>query len=103
MFDHSGAISGCGGAFLPMSKGLNPIKKNLAPPMFSALIGATFFHLFCYYGRDLVDVKAKARVILAAWFIVHGFYSNGLLTIATKKEEIKKLEENKKEAAKKQQ
>mmetsp|Transcript_23761 Transcript_23761/g.58218 ORF Transcript_23761/g.58218 Transcript_23761/m.58218 type:complete len:256 (+) Transcript_23761:44-811(+) len=80
-----GAISGCGGAFLPMSKGLNPIKKTgLAPPMFSALIGATFFHLFVYYGQDIPLVKDKARVILATWFIGYGLYSNGLISFKSK-------------------
>lgn len=63
-----------------MSKGLNPIKKTgLAPPMFSALIGATFFHLFVHYGQDIPLVKDKARVLLAAWFIGYGLYSNGLI------------------------
>eukprot|EP00980_Cylindrotheca_fusiformis_P012279 scaffold3001_cov122-Cylindrotheca_fusiformis.AAC.4 len=90
-----GTISGCGGAFLPLNKGLNPIKKGgLAPPMFSALIGATFVHLFTNLATDVVDVKKKAHVILAAWFILYGFYSNGLMTMvpAIKVTETKKTQ-----------
>ena len=71
-----------------MSKGLNPIKKDgLAPPMFSALIGATFFHLAVHYGKhmEIPHIKDKARVLLAIWFIGHALYSNGLLTFGASK------------------
>lgn len=62
-----------------MNKGLNPIKKGgLAPPMFSALVGATFVHLFINMATDVVDAQKKAHVILAAWFILYGFYYNGI-------------------------
>jgi hypothetical protein len=74
-----GSIAGCGGAFLPFSKGLDPIKENgLEPPMFSAFIAATFYHLFTQFATDVIDAPKKAKVIVAAWFIMYGFYKNGL-------------------------
>jgi hypothetical protein len=76
-----GTIAGCGGAFLPLSKGLDPIKENgLAPNMFSAFIGALFYHLFLNTSLSLGVALApkKAAVIVAAWFILHGWYSAGI-------------------------
>jgi hypothetical protein len=76
-----GTIAGCGGAFLPLSKGLEPIKKGIAPPMFSAFVAATFFHLFLNLGADdVVNGVKKAKVVVALWFILHGFYSAGLFS-----------------------
>jgi hypothetical protein len=72
-----GTIGGCGGAFLPLNKGLDPIKDGLAPPMFSAFVAAVFFHLFTQLATDVVDVKKKGKVIVAFWFIVYAFYKNG--------------------------
>ena len=76
-----GTIAGCGGAFLPLNKGLDPIKEHgLAPPMFSAFIAATFFHLFTNLGSDdIIDKPKKAHVIVAAWFILYGFKTQGIL------------------------
>ncbi|KAG7359923.1 hypothetical protein IV203_035021 [Nitzschia inconspicua] len=72
-----GAIAGCGGAFLPLNKGLDPIKDGLEPPMFSAFVGAAFFHLFTQLATDVIDVKSKGKVIVAFWFITYAFYKNG--------------------------
>ena len=72
-----GTIAGCGGAFLPLDKGLDPIKDGLAPPMFSAFVGATFFHLFTQLATDVMDAKKKGKVIVAFWFIMYAFYKNG--------------------------
>ena len=76
-----GTIAGCGGAFLPLNKGLEPIKKGIAPPMFSAFVAAVCFHFFLNLKADEVvyGVK-KAKVCVAAWFILHGFYSNGIFS-----------------------
>jgi hypothetical protein len=83
LFWSSGAISGCGGAFLPFNKGLNPIKASgLAPPMMTALVGATFFHLFVNLA-GVVDAKQKAHVIVAAWFVISGYYYNGLFSVGS--------------------
>jgi hypothetical protein len=77
-----GTIAGCGGAFLPLNKGLDPIKENgLAPPMFSAFVAATFYHLFTNLAsKDIVDAPKKAHVVVAAWFILYGFYTNGIFS-----------------------
>jgi hypothetical protein len=78
-----GTIAGCGGMFLPFNKGLSPIETTgLQPPMFSALVGATFFHLVTQAAKigaiDLVDAPKKAKVIVAFWFISFAYYKAGL-------------------------
>jgi len=79
-----GSIGGCGGAFLPFSKGLDPIKANgLAPPMFSAFIAATFFHFFTTLATDVVDVEKKGKVMVALFFISYGMYVNGVFKFST--------------------
>jgi len=50
-----GTIGGCGGAFLPFDKGLDPLKNGLPPPVFSAFVGAAFFHFFTHYANDVAD------------------------------------------------
>lgn len=80
-----GTIGGCGGAFLPFSKGLDPIKVDgLAPNMFSAFIAAAFYHLFTQLATDVVDAPKKAKVIVAAWFILYAFYKNGYFAMPAK-------------------
>lgn len=66
-----GTIAGCGGAFLPFSKGLDPIKKGLAPPMLTALIAATVLTFFLHtpLSEGVVDAKKKAHLHIAAFFI----------------------------------
>jgi uncharacterized membrane protein YeaQ/YmgE (transglycosylase-associated protein family) len=87
-----GAIGGCGGAFLPFNKGLDPIKDDgLAPPMISGLVGATIFHLLTTLGTDVINVEKKAKVIVAFIFISYGMYVNGVfkpLTGSAKKVEV---------------
>jgi hypothetical protein len=74
-----GTIGGCGGAFLPLNKGLDPIKEaGLAPPMFSAFCAATFFHLFTTLATDVIDVQKKGKVMVALFFITYGMYVNGV-------------------------
>ena len=69
-----GAIAGCGGAFLPLNKGLDPLKNGLAPNMMSALIGGTFYHLFMSTSLSdgVIDAHKKAHLIVALFFVVHG-------------------------------
>ena len=86
-----GTIGGCGGIFMPFSKGLSPIESTgLSPPMFSALVGATFFHLTTQAAKtgtiDLVDAPKKAKVIVAAWFIGFSFYKAGLFPAKASKQ-----------------
>ena len=71
-----GAIAGCGGAFLPLNKGLDPIKSGLAQPMLSALIAATALHLFLStsLSAGVIDAKKKAKVCVAAFFILYHLY-----------------------------
>ncbi|CAB9497818.1 expressed unknown protein [Seminavis robusta] len=73
-----GTLAGCGGAFLPMNKGLDPIKAGLAQPMLSAFIGATSLHLFLNtsLSEGIIDGTKKAKVCMAAFFILHSYYEN---------------------------
>ena len=69
-----GAVSGCGGAFLPLSKGLDPIASGMQHPMMSALTGATLVHLFVNtsFSEGVANAKDKAHVHLALFFIFVG-------------------------------
>jgi hypothetical protein len=66
-----GAIGGCGGAFLPMSKGLDPIKNGLAQPMYTALIAAAGLHLFLAtsMSEGVMEAGKKAQLCMAIFFI----------------------------------
>ena len=69
-----GTIAGCGGVFLPLSKGLDPIKDGLAPPMQTALFGSAVLHVFLNTSLSdgCVDSKNKCQVFLAIFFIFVG-------------------------------
>jgi hypothetical protein len=72
-----GTIAGCGGAFLPFNKGLDPIKASgLGQPMMSALVGATFYHLFVHTSLSdgCLEASKKAQVIIACFFIAYNMY-----------------------------
>mmetsp|Transcript_11563 Transcript_11563/g.17503 ORF Transcript_11563/g.17503 Transcript_11563/m.17503 type:complete len:282 (+) Transcript_11563:167-1012(+) len=81
-----GAIGGCGGAFLPLSKGLDPIKAGLQPPMMTALIGAACFHLYINTSLSdgCIDAKIKGKVFMALFFIAVGLVN--ALDLTTKEE-----------------
>lgn len=84
-----GTIGGCGGAFLPLSKGLDPIVNGMQYPMTSACIGATLVHLFMNtsFSEGVIDAKAKAHLHLALFFIFVGLVNGlGLKTKKIKKE-----------------
>jgi len=69
-----GTIAGCGGAFLPLNKGLDPIKMaGPAQPMVSAFIAATFFHLFLHTSLSdgIVNAKEKAHICVTTFFIIY--------------------------------
>lgn len=74
-----GTISGCGGAFLPMNKGLDPIAKGMQSPMTTACIGATLVHLFLQTSLSdgVIQAKEKAHLHLVLFFIFVGLV-NGL-------------------------
>jgi hypothetical protein len=74
-----GAIAGCGGAFLPFNKGLDPIKTTgLLPPMTTALIASTCFHLFMSssYRQGVLHAKEKAQLNIAVFFIATGLLAS---------------------------
>lgn len=86
-----GAIAGCGGAFFPLSKGLDPIKNGLQPPMMTALIAATCFHLYINtsVSEGCIDATKKAKVFVALFFIAVSMVNTLELT---RKEEAKETD-----------
>lgn len=74
-----GTISGCGGAFFPMNKGLEPILKGMHYPMITACVGATLVHLFLNtaLSEGVINAKEKAHLHMALFFILIGLV-NGL-------------------------
>lgn len=80
-----GTIGGCGGMFLPLNKGLTPIEATgLAPPMFSAFVAATFFHIVTQLDKagaiEVVDCAKKAKVVAALWLTGYSYYKAGLFS-----------------------
>jgi hypothetical protein len=71
-----GTIGGCGGAFLPFNKGLDPIKAGLAQPMLSAFIAATSMHLFLNTSLSdgVIEAEKKGKVCVASFFMVYNLY-----------------------------
>mmetsp|Transcript_7505 Transcript_7505/g.13564 ORF Transcript_7505/g.13564 Transcript_7505/m.13564 type:complete len:244 (-) Transcript_7505:146-877(-) len=41
-----GTLGGCGGAFFPLSKGLEPLREGVSGPMTTAFLGSAGLHLF---------------------------------------------------------
>jgi hypothetical protein len=87
-----GSIAGCGGAFLPFNKGLDPIKAGLAQPMLSAFIAATALHLFLNtsVSAGVINAPKKAKVCVAAFFILYHLYDSiykGKMSAEKKKKE----------------
>jgi hypothetical protein len=72
-----GTVAGCGGAFLPLSKGLDPLLKGMAQPMLTACLGATFYHFFnnTSLSDGVVNPAKKAQVLVAYFFIAHNIYT----------------------------
>jgi hypothetical protein len=72
-----GSIAGCGGAFMPLNKGLAPIESSgLSQPMQSAVIAATFYHLFnnTSLSDGTIDASKKSHLLIALFFIAYNLY-----------------------------
>ena len=74
-----GTVSGCGGAFLPLNKGLDPILNGMAYPMITACLGSALVHLFLNtsFSDGIINAKEKAHLHLVLFFIFVGLV-NGL-------------------------
>jgi hypothetical protein len=97
-----GTIAGCGGAFMPFNKGLDPIKDvGLAQPMLSAFIAATFYHIFIStsLSRGVMKAEKKAQVLIAIFFITFNL-AVAFATKATSVSAAKPVPEGKKEIKK---
>jgi len=89
-----GTIGGCGGAFMPFSKGLDPIKGGLSSPMLSALVGATCLHLFLStsLSEGVVDAKKKGQIHVVMFFICVGLVNAFGLNVKSKTTTVAKKE-----------
>jgi len=69
-----GTVAGCGGAFFPLNKGLDPIKEGLQSPMFTAMIASACYHIYTStrLSDGCMDARKKAQVHIAAYFIFVG-------------------------------
>jgi hypothetical protein len=94
-----GGIAGCGGLFLPLDRGLDAIRDGLQPPMVTALIGATVYHLFIStsLSEGVKDAHYKAQLVVATFFVVTGmvqtFEIDLLSLVGLKKKDGKKKKE----------
>ncbi|KAL7476031.1 hypothetical protein ACHAW6_001922 [Cyclotella cf. meneghiniana] len=88
-----GTVAGCGGAFLPLSKGLDPLANGMQTPMITAFIGATFVHLFLSttLSEGVVNAISKAHLHLSLFFIFVGLVTS--LGLGARKESAKTKEE----------
>jgi hypothetical protein len=72
-----GTIAGCGYSFLPLNKGLDPIKDTgLGENMISAFLGATFYHIFLNttLSKGVMNASKKAHAVVAIFFIFYHLY-----------------------------
>lgn len=92
-----GAIAGCGGVFLPFNKGLEPLMDGLAHNMISALVGATFYHLFLSTSLSdgVVSADKKAHLLVAEFFVVYALYLENPFLKFLKKEIVPPAAEKK--------
>ena len=69
-----GAISGVGGAFMPLSKGLDPIANGLDYKMLTAVIAAACYHIFMSTSMSdgCVEAKEKAHIHITMLFAFVG-------------------------------
>lgn len=88
-----GTVAGCGGAFLPLSKGLDPLANGMQTPMITAFIGATIVHLFLStsLSEGVVNAISKAHLHLSLFFIFVGLVTS--LGLGARRESAKTKEE----------
>lgn len=69
-----GTVGGCGAAFFPLNKGLDPIKGGMSSTMFTALTGAAAYHIYLSTSLSdgCIDAQTKARLHVALYFISSG-------------------------------
>mmetsp|Transcript_33602 Transcript_33602/g.77518 ORF Transcript_33602/g.77518 Transcript_33602/m.77518 type:complete len:92 (+) Transcript_33602:518-793(+) len=86
-----GTVSGCGGAFMPLSKGLEPTRAGMPKPAKTALIGAAAYHLFVNtkLTDGVIDAPQKGQVLVASFFISVSLVDL-LMPLLLKKVEAKK-------------
>ncbi|CAM9704935.1 unnamed protein product [Chrysoparadoxa australica] len=65
-----GAAAGCGGAFLPLSRGINTLIDGVAWPIQSALVGAAVYHLGTLSGGSPEVLHAAVAVFFVSCALV---------------------------------
>lgn len=83
-----GAISGVGGAFMPFSKGLDPIKDGLDYKMLTAVIGATCYHIFISTSLSdgCIEAKEKAHIHMTLFFVSTALFQTFGFVLKKKKD-----------------
>jgi len=72
-----GTVAGVGGVFLPLDKGLNPIKNDgMRLSMIMAFFGSLCLNLFLNTGlsNGVIHAKEKAHILMIFCFIISGFF-----------------------------
>ncbi|GMI41778.1 hypothetical protein TrCOL_g9128 [Triparma columacea] len=59
-----GTIGGCGGGFMPLSKGLEPLKGGANASVLTAFMAATGFHIWLIKGGNEIDGKIGVSLFL---------------------------------------
>jgi hypothetical protein len=90
-----GAIGGSGSGFMPLSKGLEPLKDGMTPPMLTALLGAAGYHLFLStsLSEGIIDAPKKAHFHMVIFFIVVGLST--AFGVVTPGKVVKSVKKNK--------
>jgi len=92
-----GGLAGCGGGFMPLSKGLSPLDNGLNSKQLTALVGAAFYHVYISTQAPLSPALAvtAGRSLVALSFVFVNFSQTLKVKVkAVKQEEINFLLEN---------
>ena len=92
-----GTLGGCGGAFFPLSKGLEPLREGVSGPMTTAFLGSAGLHLFV---NDPFEVfqwcsdREEVGAICVSLLFVGASLSKFYKVIKEQKEDIVNAKEN---------
>lgn len=68
-----GTLGGCGGAFFPLSKGLQPVREGLTVPMMTAFLASAGLHLFVHDPMGVFECCSEREevgaIVVALYFV----------------------------------
>jgi len=71
-----GGLGGCGGVFMPLSKGLSPLENNIPYNVRTAFLGSCLYYASTRYGAS----SDESRVVVALVLILLRFLPNSAVT-----------------------